>query len=231
MSYDLFSVFDESNFSQWSSLWMLALWGLVIYGFFGGAHSITSNGWSGFTISLKRVFWGVSPVRDGGGKKLGGFYIILISVFIFVLGGNLYGLLPYAFSWTSHMVVAFSLAIPMWVSIVVSGFTWNWGRMAAGLFPAGSGLGLSPILVVSETVSNFLRPMSLGFRLSINMTAGHIFLGVVGGAALWSWSTGSLVGLLSWGAVLGLTLVEWVVCFLQSYIFFLLLTLYLLEHS
>nr|YP_009353888.1 ATP synthase F0 subunit 6 [Laternula truncata]AQZ26190.1 ATP synthase subunit 6 [Laternula truncata] len=231
MMFDLFSTFDESNFSQWSSNWMILFWVLGMLSLFASCYCIRKSLLHGFILMIIRVFWGVSSVRSGGGKKLGGFYIILVSVFVCVMVGNLFGLAPYVFSWTSHMAVAFSLAVPLWLAIVVSSLEWSWERTVAGLFPAGSGLALSPILVVSETVSNFLRPMSLGFRLSINMTAGHIFLGVCGGAALWSWVTGSLLGALSWVAAMGLTAVEWAVCFLQSYIFFLLLTLYLMEHA
>lgn len=231
MGFDLFSVFDESNFSKWRSNWILVIWMLSILLIFLGLFLLKKGVLYGFVILTMRIFWGVSSVRRGGGKKLGGFYLILMSVFVCVIVGNLYGLAPYVFSWTRHIVVAFSLAVPMWVSIIIRRISWRWERTVAGLFPAGRGLALSPILVIRETVRNFLRPISLGFRLSINMTAGHIFLGVCGGAALWRWVTGSLIGALSWMAALGLTLVEWAVCFLQSYIFFLLLTLYLMEHS
>nr|QUT08463.1 ATP synthase F0 subunit 6 [Exhippolysmata ensirostris] len=173
--------------------------------------------WSNISLSLHKEF------KTLLGPKSPGSSILMISLFTIIVFNNFLGLLPYIFTSTSHLSMTLTLALPLWLSFMIFGWTKRTNHMFAHLVPLGTPGPLMPFMVVIETISNIIRPGTLAVRLAANMIAGHLLLTLMG-------STGpslptSLVGLLILSQVLLISL-EAAVAVIQSYVFAILSTLY-----
>ena len=171
-----------------------------------------------------------SMLRDAAGTQGMRFFPLVFSLFMFVLVANLFGMFPYFFTITSHIIVTFALAMLVIGTVVVYGF-WKHGLGFLKLFvPDGVPAVLVPLVVAIEVISFLSRPISLSVRLFANMLAGHITLKVFAGFVT-SLSALGAVGVL--GAVLPLllavaiTALEFLVSFLQAYVFAVLTCMYL----
>ncbi|MCY0150474.1 MULTISPECIES: F0F1 ATP synthase subunit A [Hoeflea] len=171
-----------------------------------------------------------SMLRDGAGSQGMRFFPMVFSLFMFVLVANLIGLFPYFFTITSHLIVTFALSMFVVGTVVVYGF-WKHGLGFLKLFvPQGVPGMLLPLVVLIEIISFLSRPVSLSVRLFANMLAGHITLKVFAGFVV---SLGSMGALGIGGALLpllmtvALTALEFLVAFLQAYVFAVLTCLYL----
>lgn len=171
-----------------------------------------------------------SMLRDGAGSAGMRFFPLVFSLFMFVLVANLLGMFPYFFTVTSHIIVTFALSMLVIGTVVVYGF-WKHGLHFLNLFvPSGVPGILMPLVIAIEVISFLSRPISLSVRLFANMLAGHITLKVFAGFVV---SLGSLGALGVGGAVLplimtvALTGLEFLVAFLQAYVFAVLTCMYL----
>lgn len=171
-----------------------------------------------------------SMLRDGAGSAGMRFFPMVFSLFMFVLVANLLGMFPYFFTVTSHLIVTFALAILVIGTVVVYGF-WKHGFGFLKLFvPDGIPVALLPLVVFIEIISFLSRPISLSVRLFANMLAGHITLKVFAGFVT---SLGALGAIGIGGAILplimtvALTGLEFLVAFLQAYVFAVLTCMYL----
>ncbi len=171
-----------------------------------------------------------SMLRDGAGTAGMRFFPMVFSLFMFVLVANLLGMFPYFFTVTSHLIVTFVLAMLVIGTVVVYGF-WKHGLGFLNLFvPSGVPGVLLPLVVMIEIISFLSRPISLSVRLFANMLAGHITLKVFAGFVT---SLGALGALGIGGAILplimtvALTGLEFLVAFLQAYVFAVLTCMYL----
>jgi F-type H+-transporting ATPase subunit a len=169
-------------------------------------------------------------LRDGAGSHGMKFFPFVFSIFMFVLVGNLFGMIPYFFTFTSHIIVTFALAMLVIGLVVVYGFAKH-GLHFLNLFvPSGIPMLLMPLVVMIEVISFLSRPISLSVRLFANMLAGHITLKVFAG---FIFSLGTLGAIGTAGAVLplimavALTGLEFLVAFLQAYVFAVLTCMYL----
>ncbi len=169
-------------------------------------------------------------LRDAAGTQGMKFFPLVFSLFMFVLVANLFGMFPYFFTVTSHLIVTFALALLVIGTVVVYGF-WKHGFGFLKLFvPHGVPGLLVPLVVLIEVISFLSRPISLSVRLFANMLAGHITLKVFAGFVT-SLSAFGAVGVA--GAVLplimtvALTGLEFLVAFLQAYVFAVLTCMYL----
>ncbi len=169
-------------------------------------------------------------LRDGAGNHGMKFFPFVFSLFMFVLVANLFGMVPYFFTVTSHIIVTFALAMLVIGLVVVYGF-WKHGLHFLNLFvPSGVPGVLMPLVVAIEVISFLSRPVSLSVRLFANMLAGHITLKVFAGFVATLGAMGAVgIG----GAVLpllmtiALTGLEFLVAFLQAYVFAVLTCMYL----
>nr|QMP96776.1 ATP synthase F0 subunit 6 [Eratyrus mucronatus] len=152
--------------------------------------------------------------------------IIFISLFTFILFNNIMGLIPYVYTSSSHIIFTLSLALPMWLSIMIFGWFNHTQHMLAHLVPESSPAILMPILVCIETISNMIRPGSLAVRLTANMIAGHTLLCLLGNSA--TSATSQMIPIF---LVLNIVLLlfETAVSFIQAYVFSILSTLYTSE--
>ncbi|SEB87379.1 F0F1 ATP synthase subunit A [Nitratireductor aquibiodomus] len=171
-----------------------------------------------------------SMLRDSAGSHGMRFFPFVFSIFTFVLMANILGLFPYFFTVTSHIIVTFALALMVIGTVVIYGF-WKHGFGFLKLFvPQGVPGVVVPLVVLIEIVSFLSRPVSLSVRLFANMLAGHITLKVFAGFVT-SMSALGAVGVA--GAVLPLIMtvaitgLEFLVAFMQAYVFAVLTCMYL----
>lgn len=161
----------------------------------------------------------------------------IFSLFMFILFANLLGLLPlglvgvHPFTFTSHFTITGVLAIMSFGTVLVVGF-WKHGLKFFSLFvPHGTPTGMIPLIFVIELISFLFRPFSLGLRLFVAMTAGHILLKVLAGFVINSANAGAqwgvIVGIPSFALMVGISALEVLVAGIQAYVFALLTSLYI----
>ena len=158
------------------------------------------------------------------------FFPFVFALFLFVLFCNFLGLLPGSFTVTSHLVVTAALALLVMTVVIGYGFYKNGLGFLKLFVPSGVPLPMLVILVPIEVISFLARPVSLSIRLFANMLAGHITLKVFAGFIITLAGAGGFLSALSVGPlVLGvaLTAMEFLVAFLQAFIFATLTCIYL----
>lgn len=169
-------------------------------------------------------------VHDNIGKDGRRYFPFVFTLFMFILMGNVLGLLPYSFTYTSHLIVTGALAVMVFLMVIVFG-VYNHGLKFFSLFlPPHVPWWLVAFIVPIELISFFVRPLTHSVRLFANMMAGHLILKVVAGFAVAAASMGA-----AW-AVLGvfpilisvmLLLFECLVAVIQAYVFAILACVYL----
>lgn len=159
------------------------------------------------------------------------FFPLVFTLFSFILLGNLLGLFPYFFAFTSHISVTLSLALFVFVFSTGVGFYTHGFRFFKFFVPDGVPTWLLPLLVPIEIISYLSRPVSLSVRLFANMTAGHVMLEVFAGFMLLLTASFGILGAIAAIVPLGLNLaliaLELLVAGLQAYVFAILTCLYL----
>jgi F-type H+-transporting ATPase subunit a len=158
------------------------------------------------------------------------FFPFIFTLFFFVLFGNLLGLLPFSFTYTSHIAVTFTLAALVIVMVTVVALRIHGLHFFTYFFPTGAPKLLAPLIIPVEVISYLSRPVSLSIRLFANMVAGHVMFAVFASFIVMMSSTGVLgtigaVGPLALNvALMGF---ELLVAFLQAYVFSILTCIYL----
>jgi F-type H+-transporting ATPase subunit a len=177
-------------------------------------------------------------IESNIGPKGRKFTPYVFSLFMFILLANLIGLFPlaiipgvHAFTVTSHITVTGILAIMSFSIVLVVGF-WKHGFHFFSLFiPHGTPAVLVPLIFLIELVSFLVRPFSLGLRLFVAMTAGHILLDVFASFVIQGLNSGTAIGpvvsILSFVMIVGVSMLELLVAAIQAYVFALLTSLYL----
>nr|YP_009645770.1 ATP synthase F0 subunit 6 [Schistodesmus lampreyanus]QBS54495.1 ATP synthase F0 subunit 6 [Schistodesmus lampreyanus] len=229
MLMDIFSSLDagvSSNFSVSGFVWLSGFIGLFItlVGVWVGLSGVSIMFFALIDVVLDLV-------KSCSGKFFGGFALGQISLFMLIFIVNISGMIPNVFSPTSHLSLTLVLALMVWFCLVFSGWVYSWQESAGHLVPTGSPIVLIPLLVIIESVSILIRPITLGVRLAANITMGHLMLHVIGEYVVEFFYEvsflGSLLGsLVMWGYVI----FEFAVSFLQAYVFTLLVGLYSSDH-
>nr|ADB43176.1 ATP synthase F0 subunit 6 [Calanus sinicus]ADT63587.1 ATPase subunit 6 [Calanus sinicus]ADT63588.1 ATPase subunit 6 [Calanus sinicus]ADT63613.1 ATPase subunit 6 [Calanus sinicus]ADT63626.1 ATPase subunit 6 [Calanus sinicus] len=184
-------------------------------------NSQFSKGALNIMYSLKKELGAVLGVSE-----LPGTSFMFINIFLFILFSNLMGLLPYIFTSTSHLSVTLVLALPLWLGSMMWSMVFQYNSLLAHLVPLGTPAVLMPVMVLIETVSSVIRPITLSIRLAANMVAGHLLLTLLGTQGP------GLAGTALVSMILGLVLLlflELAVACIQSYVFTILSSLYLGE--
>nr|YP_009743658.1 ATP synthase F0 subunit 6 [Euspira pila]QIE11962.1 ATP synthase F0 subunit 6 [Euspira pila] len=229
MLVDIFSSFDDSNQVFMSMYFLMWIFSLIVVLIFSSNYWVASPSWLAFINIFKDT--GSSQVFRSFGLNLGGFLNVMSGLFLFLIFMNLSGLIPYVFSPTSHLAVSLSLGLPLWLSLIISAIFFNPSSVVAGLLPMGAPAPLNPFLVLIETVSILVRPITLSVRLTANMSAGHIVLTLIGNYLTASFF---LSGIFSMALLVSIqifyTIFEFGISMIQAYIFCLLITLYSDEH-
>lgn len=159
------------------------------------------------------------------------FFPLVFTIFSFILLGNLIGLFPYFFAFTSHIAVTLALALFVFVFSTAVGFYVHGFRFLKFFVPAGVPGWLLPLLVPIEIISYLSRPISLSVRLFANMTAGHVMWEVFAGFMLMLTAGlgvyGAVASVIPLGLNVALVALELLVAGLQAYVFAILTCLYL----
>nr|CAH2593461.1 ATP synthase 6 [Physella acuta]CAH2593500.1 ATP synthase 6 [Physella acuta]CAH2594160.1 ATP synthase 6 [Physella acuta] len=150
------------------------------------------------------------------------------ALIFFIAFINLLGLTPFTYGLSSSLWFSSGLALSLWGYLILSGISLNPKKFFAHFLPSGTPTILTPFLILIETISVLIRPLTLTVRLIANISAGHIVLALVANC-LSSCSTSfssSILLMLS----IAYNFFEVFVCLIQAYIFTLLITLYSNEH-
>lgn len=162
-------------------------------------------------------------VESNVGTKGIEYLPVVFSVFFFVLGGNLFGMIPYNFTYTSHIIVTFGLALLVISFITILGFFLHGFHFFSFFVPKGVPLIILPLVVPIEIISYLSRPCSLAIRLFANMMAGHTMMKIFAGFC----TTMGIFSVMPLAVNVVLTGFEIVISCLQAYVFSILTCLYL----
>jgi F-type H+-transporting ATPase subunit a len=175
--------------------------------------------------SLAEIFYEfvANMIRDNVGPEGRRYFPFIFTLFMFVLFGNLLGMIPMAFTFTSHVVVTFAMAAVVFIGVTIIGFARHGFHFLHMFFPHGAPLLTAPILVPIELISYFSRPFSLAVRLFANMTVGHIILKVIAGFVVML----GVAGVVPLAFLAGVTILEFGIAVLQAYVFTILSCIYL----
>jgi F-type H+-transporting ATPase subunit a len=213
----------DASFTN-SSLFMVLTVATVTLFLVGGMRksALVPGRWQSMA-ELSYVFI-ANLVRDTVGAEGRTYFPFIFTVFMFVLFGNMWGMIPYSFTFTSHIIVTFAMALVIFVGVTLIAIAKHKLHFLAFFMPPGVPIVMAPLLVPIEIISYLSRPISLSVRLFANMLAGHTLLKVFAGFII---SLGIAAGWLPFVFVVALTGLEFVIAFLQAFVFTILTCLYL----
>jgi F-type H+-transporting ATPase subunit a len=198
----------------------VALIALLLLGTTRRAALVPSRLQSMAELSYEFVAGMVNENVGHGGEE---FFPLVFSIFMFILLGNLLGLIPFGYAFTSQVIVTTALALSVFLLATIVAF-WKHGiRFLGFFFPPGAPVILAPILVPIELISYLSRPVSLSLRLFANMMAGHTVMAVFAGFTV----VLGVFGFLPIAVTAAVFALEIVIAVLQAYVFAILTCLYL----
>nr|YP_010586476.1 ATP synthase F0 subunit 6 [Pseudoneureclipsis achim]UZZ44277.1 ATP synthase F0 subunit 6 [Pseudoneureclipsis achim] len=151
------------------------------------------------------------------------FILMISSMFIFIMLNNFMGLFPYIFTSTSHLSMNLTFSLPIWLSIMMYGWMNKTNKMFTHLIPNSTPFPLMPFMVLIESISNIIRPLTLAVRLTANMIAGHLLLTIMSSS-----SNIKFMPMIILTQIL-MMMLEMAVAMIQSYVFTILSSLYMSE--
>jgi F-type H+-transporting ATPase subunit a len=211
-----------------SSAYMLlavALIGVMMLG--AGRQLVPGRFQSVVELSYEFV---ANTIRTSAGSEGMKFFPLVFSLFMFIFVSNIVGIIPYTFTVSSHIIVTFSLALLVFLTVILYGIYKNGLKFFKLFVPSGIPVVILPLVVLIEIISFFSRPISHSVRLFANMLAGHVTLKVFASFVTMLGALGAVgkVGaLLPLGLTVALTALELMVAFLQAYVFTILTCIYL----
>lgn len=229
MIRDIFSSFDSVNyFSFIGGRWIWWIIEIMIINLFIIRYWCQRSRVERLIVSVSSIIF--QEVKRRRGRLIGGFLNVLVSLFFLILIINFLGLIPYVYSLRSQGAITFVLGLPLWITLIISRFSWNWFLALAHYLPLGAPAVLNPFLVIIEFVSDFVRPITLSARLAANISAGHIVLGLIGVYLCKGIFSIGLIFIILLILQIGYFFFEVGVCAIQAYIFSLLPSLYANDH-
>ncbi|TBN44117.1 F0F1 ATP synthase subunit A [Paracoccus subflavus] len=210
--------YTPTNVTLWLFLIVLATLGLLVLGTRGRAI-VPTRGQSIAEMAYGLVHKMVSDIAGKDGLK---YFPYVMTLFMFIVFANFLGLLPMAFTVTSHIAVTGVLALSVFLTVTAIGFIKNGAHFLDLFWVRSAPLAIRPVLAVIEVISYFVRPVSHSIRLAGNMIAGHAVIKVFAGfAAIAAVAPVAIV------AVVGMYAFEILVAFIQAYVFTILTCVYL----
>ena len=212
-----------TNSSLWMAITALVLIVFLVVGTQRGA--MVPGRWQSAVEYFYQVV--ADMVRDNVGSQGRPYFPFIFSLFMFILFGNLLGLVPGAFTFTSHIAVTFAMAGFIFVGVTIIGLITHGLKFFSLFFPHGAPIVSAPVLIPIEIISYFSRPISLSVRLFANMTVGHVLLKVIGGGVVALGSFFVVPGLVPFAALVAITTLEVMIAVIQAYVFAILTCVYL----
>lgn len=130
---------------------------------------------SGFVDQFVGIFYGI--LKEALGPKDAKFFLPVIGTCaLFIFFSNALGLVPGFAPPTGNLNVTFACGIVVFLVTHYYGFK----RQGAAYLKhfIGPVWWLAPLMIVLETISHLVRPVTLGIRLMVNMTVDHVVVGV-----------------------------------------------------
>ena len=219
-----------------SALWMMVVLGVVLVFMWGGMRrQLVPGRWQSAVEMLTGFLDNIT--RQNIGPEGRRYLPWVFTAFVFILAANWVSALPLAivgphpFSVTAQFTVTGVLSVVSFAIVLAVGF-WKHGLHFFSLFvPHGTPLPMIPVIFPIELVSFLVRPFSLGLRLFVAMTAGHVLLKVLAGFVINSSNAGVgyglTIGSASFILMIGISALEVLVAVIQAYVFALLTSVYL----
>nr|QDO71848.1 ATP synthase F0 subunit 6 [Brachidontes mutabilis] len=240
MMLDVFSVFDMNNYFTFgylgSVVWFTALVSLLM--FVNKKIWCPSSFSEGIFKASTSFMYGVSSRVQG--YYFSGFSLGVCSLFFLLIWMNLNNIVPFFFPMMCHLPLPMFFACFFWGILVCSSLINSWEQVVASAVPLGCPLGLTPLMVLLETVTSLVRPLTLTMRLVFNLAGGQVILGLIAelgknlallyGVKVTGFFGLCLISLTGFGLI-GFFLFEIGVGILQSYIYCMLLCMYSDDHS
>ena len=222
---DTIGMLTITNATLWMAVTVLA----VILFFVAGTSKrsvIPSRIQSVAELGYSFVHKMIEDVAGHDGVK---YFPYVFTLFCFIVFSNFLGLIPGAFTATSHIAVTAVLAMMVFLFVTILGFVKNGTRFLGLFWVSSAPLALRPILALIELISYFVRPVSHSIRLAGNMMAGHAVIKVFAAFAplILMSGIGIVVTPLSILAITAMYGLEILVCFIQAYVFTILTCVYL----
>uniref|UniRef100_UPI00315C8661 ATP synthase F0 subunit 6 n=1 Tax=Amblyomma triste TaxID=251400 RepID=UPI00315C8661 len=219
MMNNLFSIFDPSTSLYFSFNWMtLSLWIFITPLPFWISSSLFMISWKIFLISIfQEIMNNMSYLKY---KNM----LFMISIFLIIFFSNVGGLLPFVFTPSSHLVFSMLFSFPFWISLIIFGIVNKFNMIMCHLVPMGSPILLSFFMVLIETISNIIRPITLSIRLTANMISGHLLIHLLS-SIMMKLPYYFLMLLI----MMMLLILETAVAIIQSFVFITLISLYINE--
>lgn len=222
MIINLFSIFDPFTFINFSLNWLRRLIFLFLLPrTFWINYSRLINFWFLIFNLLNKEFLSLLN------KKVNIInFLILLTIFLFIFFNNFIGLFPYIFTSSTHIRFSFSLSFNIWLIFILFG----WINFSFNIFfhltPQNTPFILIPFIVIIESIRNIIRPLTLSIRLSANIIAGHLLITLINDHIK---NLDILFNIFPFFIQLILIILEISVSIIQSYVFSILITLYLKE--
>lgn len=218
MIINLFSIFDPSTSINYSLNWIRIILIIILFPF--QYWLIPSRYIIFWNLIIKFIYKEFKILISYSYSNI----IILIALFLIILFNNFMGLFPYIFTASRHIRFCLSLSLTIWLSIIIYRLFNFFNDLISHLTPHGTPFILIPFIVIIESISLLIRPLTLAIRLTANIIAGHLLLCLLG-------STGnsinrSLIIILIIITQLLLYILEISVSIIQAYVFSILTTLY-----
>jgi F-type H+-transporting ATPase subunit a len=209
-----------TNSSLWMAITVAAITVFMIMGM--RPRAIVPGRWQALCEMLYDFVGGL--IRENVGAEGKKYFPFIFSLFMFILFANLFGLVPGAFTVTSHIIVTFAMAAVVFLGVTAIAIARHGFHFLAYFVPKGAPMWMMPLMIPIELMSYLIRPITLSVRLFANMVAGHVMLAVIGGFvfALGIW--GGWLPLAFISALMGL---EFLIACLQAYVFTILTCIYL----
>jgi F-type H+-transporting ATPase subunit a len=210
--------YTPTNVTLWMGLAVLAIFALLVLG--TSKRAIVP----GRTQSIAEMAYGFiyKMVEDICGKEGLKYFPYIMTLFMFIVVANFLGLLPMAFTTTSHIAVTAVMAMAVFLTVTILGFVLHGASFLSIFWIGAAPLALRPILALIEVISYFVRPISHSIRLAGNMMAGHAVIKVFAGFAAIA-----AIAPLSIIAITAIYALEVLVSFIQAYVFAILTCVYL----
>jgi F-type H+-transporting ATPase subunit a len=212
-----------TNSSLWMAIAVALVYALVMV---GSRHGSMVPGRLQALVEMSYEFIG-DMIGSTVGKDGRKYFSFIFTLFMFILFGNVLGMIPGSFTYTSHIIVTFSMAIFVVTAVTIIGLVRHGTHFFSFFAPSGCPIYVMPLLVPIEVMSYLIRPISLSVRLFVNMMAGHIMLKTFAGFIIALGSYYLVPGIAPLALTVALSGLELAIAFLQAYVFTVLTCIYL----
>jgi F-type H+-transporting ATPase subunit a len=212
-----------TNSALWMAIAVALVYGLVML---GSRHASVVPGRLQSLVEMSYEFIG-NMVGSTVGREGRRYFPFIFTLFMFILFGNALGMIPGSFTYTSHIVVTFSMAIFVVTAVTVIGIVRHGWHFFSFFAPKGCPIYVMPLLVPIEVLSYLIRPISLSVRLFVNMMAGHIMLKTFAGFIVALAGYYLVPAIAPLALTIALSGLELAIAFLQAYVFTVLTCIYL----